>query len=121
MLGPGAADPPGGRGSVRAAAALGLGRSLALPIHPAVTSIVGHTFRENPPPSWPLTAGRTKYSPGRTFNVVLDLILIRFPRRSAQRPMHSFGRLGLASFGLAALAFAAMLSFKYLFPWPHSW
>ena len=40
----------------------------------------------------PRTAGRTKYGLGRTFNVVLDLILIRFFQRYAQRPMHLFGR-----------------------------
>ena len=32
------------------------------------------------------TAGKTKYGLGRTFNVVLDLILIRFLQRYAQRP-----------------------------------
>ena len=48
----------------------------------------------------PRTAGRTKYGLGRTFNVVLDLILIRFLQRYAQRPLHFFGRFGLWSFGL---------------------
>jgi len=67
----------------------------------------------------PRTAGRTKYGLGRTFNVVLDLILIRFLQRYAQRPLHFFGRFGLWSFGLGLLSFSAMLYFKYLFPWPH--
>jgi len=66
----------------------------------------------------PRTAGRTKYGLGRTFNVVLDLILIRFLQRYAQRPLHFFGRFGLWSFGLGLLSFLAMLYFKYLFPWP---
>ena len=47
----------------------------------------------------PRTAGRTKYGLGRTFNVVLDLILIRFLQRYQQRPLHFFGRFGLWSFG----------------------
>jgi glycosyltransferase involved in cell wall biosynthesis len=68
----------------------------------------------------PRTAGRTKYGLGRTFNVVLDLILIRFLQRYAQRPLHFFGRFGLWSFGLGWLCFLAMLYFKYLFPWPYS-
>jgi hypothetical protein len=66
----------------------------------------------------PRTAGKTKYGLGRTFNVVLDLILIRFLQRYAQRPLHFFGRFGLWSFGLGFVSFLAMLYFKYVFPWP---
>lgn len=62
----------------------------------------------------PRTAGRTKYGLGRTFNVVLDLILIRFYQRYAQRPMHLFGRVGIASILLSFLMFGLMLYFKYL-------
>ncbi|WP_435010414.1 glycosyltransferase family 2 protein [Tundrisphaera lichenicola] len=60
------------------------------------------------------TAGKTKYGLGRTFNVVLDLILIRFFQRYAQRPIHLFGRIGLISILLSFLSFAGMLYFKYL-------
>jgi glycosyltransferase involved in cell wall biosynthesis len=60
------------------------------------------------------TAGKTKYGLGRTFNVVLDLILIRFFQRYSQRPIHLFGRLGLYSILLSFLSFAGMLYFKYL-------
>jgi glycosyltransferase involved in cell wall biosynthesis len=66
----------------------------------------------------PRTAGRTKYGLGRTFHVVLDLILIRFLQRYSQRPLHFFGQFGLWSFGLGVLSFLAMLYFKYIFPWP---
>ena len=69
----------------------------------------------------PRTAGRTKYGLGRTFNVVLDLILIRFLQRYSQRPLHFFGRFGLWSFGLGTLSFLAMLYFKYVLPWPYLW
>ncbi|GIW87534.1 MAG: glycosyl transferase [Isosphaeraceae bacterium] len=62
------------------------------------------------------TAGKSKYGLGRTFNVVLDLILIRFFQRYAQRPMHLFGRIGLWCFALAILCFLAMIYFKYLHP-----
>ena len=64
------------------------------------------------------TAGRTKYGLGRTFNVVLDLILIRFYQRYAQRPIHLFGRIGLWSILLSVFSFVGMLYFKYIFPWP---
>ncbi len=67
----------------------------------------------------PRTAGKTKYGLGRTFHVVLDLILIRFLQRYAQRPLHFFGQFGLWSFGLGVLSFVAMLYFKYVFPWPY--
>jgi glycosyltransferase involved in cell wall biosynthesis len=66
----------------------------------------------------PRTSGRTKYGLGRTFNVVLDLILIRFFQKYAQRPIHFFGRIGLYSILLSLLAFVAMLYFKYVFPFP---
>jgi glycosyltransferase involved in cell wall biosynthesis len=64
------------------------------------------------------TAGKTKYGLGRTFNVVLDLILIRFFQRYAQRPIHLFGRVGLCSILLSFFCFLGMLYFKYVFPWP---
>jgi len=60
------------------------------------------------------TAGRTKYGLGRTFNVVLDLILIIFYQRYSQRPIHLFGRIGLWSLALSFLMFAGMLYFKFL-------
>jgi glycosyltransferase involved in cell wall biosynthesis len=69
----------------------------------------------------PRTAGRTKYGLGRTFHVVLDLILILFLQRYAQRPLHFFGQFGLWSFGLGVLSFAAMIYFKLVFPWPYLW
>lgn len=65
------------------------------------------------------TAGKTKYGIGRTFNVVLDLILIRFLQRYAQRPIHFFGRFGLWFFALSLFSFLAMLYYKYLYPWPN--
>ena len=59
------------------------------------------------------TAGRTKYGLGRTFNVVLDLILIVFFQRYSQRPIHLFGRVGLWSIFLSFAMFSLMLYYKY--------
>ncbi len=64
------------------------------------------------------TAGKSKYGLSRTFNVVLDLILIRFFDRYAQRPIHLFGRLGLFSIFLSSLIFVLMLYLKYIYPFP---
>jgi glycosyltransferase involved in cell wall biosynthesis len=69
----------------------------------------------------PRTAGRTKYGLARTFNVVLDLVLIRFLQKYSQRPMHFFGRFGLVGFALGILCIGFMLYFKYVFPWPSLW
>jgi glycosyltransferase involved in cell wall biosynthesis len=66
----------------------------------------------------PRVAGQTKYGLGRTVRVVLDLILIRFAQRYAQRPMHFFGLVGLWSIALSLVSFLAMLYFKFLYPWP---
>jgi|SRR5579864_29989 len=66
----------------------------------------------------PRTVGRTKYGLGRTFNVVLDLLLIRFYQRYAQRPIHLFGRIGLWSILLSLVTFGLMLYFKYMYKPP---
>ncbi|TYA94790.1 glycosyltransferase family 2 protein [Seonamhaeicola marinus] len=47
--------------------------------------------------------GKSKYGLGRTFKVISDLLLIIFQRKYLQRPMHLFGNLGLASFGIGLL------------------
>lgn len=60
------------------------------------------------------TAGVTKYGIGRTWNVILDLILIRFQQRYSQRPIHFFGRVGLYSVLLSFSTFALMLYYKFL-------
>ena len=64
----------------------------------------------------PRRAGRTKYGLGRTFNVVLDLVLIRFYQSYAQRPIHFFGRVGLYAMALSVLSFLGMLFFKFGYP-----
>jgi glycosyltransferase involved in cell wall biosynthesis len=68
----------------------------------------------------PRTAGKTKYGLGRTFNVVLDLILIRYLQRYAQRPIHLFGRVGLWGIFLSGLMFLLMLYYKYFYSPPKS-
>jgi glycosyltransferase involved in cell wall biosynthesis len=64
----------------------------------------------------PRTAGQTKYGLGRTLNVVLDMLLIRFFFRYSQRPMHLFGRIGIYSMLLSLLSFAGMLYYKFFYP-----
>jgi glycosyltransferase involved in cell wall biosynthesis len=60
----------------------------------------------------PRQRGRSKYGIGRTFRVLLDLMLIRFLDRYAQRPMHLFGGFGLICLFLAMLGFCLVAFFK---------
>ena len=60
----------------------------------------------------PRTHGRSKYGIGRTFPVVLDLVVIRFLDRYSQRPMHLFGGFGLWSLLVAFGGFGAATLFK---------
>lgn len=59
----------------------------------------------------PRTTGKSKYGFGRTSAVIVDLMLVLFLERAANRPMHLFGGLGLASIagGLAAGLWAIWL------------
>jgi glycosyltransferase involved in cell wall biosynthesis len=56
--------------------------------------------------------GQSKYGMGRTFRVVLDLALLKFLDRYAQRPMHLFGGFGWWSFAAGILSFGAAVYFK---------
>lgn len=47
--------------------------------------------------------GRSKYGIGRTFRVILDLLVVYFFMRFRSRPGHFFGRIGLIFGGLGAL------------------
>jgi glycosyltransferase involved in cell wall biosynthesis len=60
----------------------------------------------------PRTRGRSKYGIGRTVRVVLDLLLLVFLDRYAQRPMHLFGGIGLLNYAAAAASFLVALYFK---------
>jgi len=60
----------------------------------------------------PRQRGRSKYGIGRTFRVVLDIVVIRFLDRYSQRPMHLFGGFGLICLFLAILGFCLVAFFK---------
>jgi hypothetical protein len=61
----------------------------------------------------PRLHGTTKYGLGRVPNVFLDLLLVQFLWRYGTKPMHVFGKFGLASVAAAFVTFAAMLWFKF--------
>lgn len=70
---------------------------------PALASWMGVTVAEVPVNDRRRKFGKSKYGISRTFRVFLDLITVRFMLSYSGRPLHVFGGLGLASFGLGIL------------------
>src|SRR6266851_3236901 len=62
---------------------------------PALAGLYGARVAEVPIRNVPRTAGESHYGLSRTFNVLLDILTIRFLTKYFTRPMHFFGRLGL--------------------------
>lgn len=60
----------------------------------------------------PRKRGRTKYGMGRTIRVVLDLMLLVFLDRYAQRPMHLFGGIGMLNYAAATIGAGLAIYFK---------
>lgn len=58
--------------------------------------------------------GESKYGLGRTFKVVSDLLLMLFMQKYKTRPMHLFGGLGVASFGIGMMINFYLLFLKLL-------
>src|ERR1700737_718691 len=65
---------------------------------PALASFYGARIAEVPIRNTPRTNGRSHYGLGRTFNVLFDIITIKFLLKYFTRPMHFFGRIGLLGF-----------------------
>src|SRR5437660_2653450 len=61
----------------------------------------------------PRRFGRSKYGIGRVFRVLLDLLMVYFIDRAFDRPIQFFGKLGIASFVLAAAIFGYAVVLKY--------
>jgi glycosyltransferase involved in cell wall biosynthesis len=60
----------------------------------------------------PRLHGTTKYGLGRVPNVFLDLLLVQFLWRYGTKPMHVFGKFGLANIFASLVSFAVMVWFK---------
>ena len=48
--------------------------------------------------------GKTNYGIGRTFSVLLDLVVVQFLSKYMNKPMHFFGGIGFLSLGLGTVA-----------------
>ena len=60
----------------------------------------------------PRIHGKSNYGFGRTFRVLLDLVVIIFLDKYMNKPMHFFGRIGFWSFGIGALALVSAVGLK---------
>lgn len=81
---------------------------------PALASFYGARIAEVPIQNPPRAGGASHYGIGRTFNVMFDIITIRFLLKYFTRPMHFFGRIGLGSFTLGGAILTFLLVKKLL-------
>lgn len=58
------------------------------------------------------THGISNYGVGRTYRVILDLLLIKFLTRYLNRPMHFFGGIGFVSLLLGGIAGSVAIYFR---------
>jgi glycosyltransferase involved in cell wall biosynthesis len=84
---------------------------------PALASFYGARVAEVPIRNVARTSGRSHYGLGRTFNVLFDIITIKFLLRYFTRPMQFFGRIGLIA---SAVGFLVMATLAFLKLWGHS-
>src|SRR3981081_2646037 len=70
---------------------------------PALASFYGARIAEVPISNTPSVAGDSHYGLGRTFNVLFDIMTVKFLLKYFTRPMHFFGRVGLLAFALGFL------------------
>ena len=83
---------------------------------PALASFYGARVAEVPIRNVPRIAGQSHYGLGRTFNVLFDIITIKFLLKYFTRPMHFFGRIGLLSFVSGLLLLGSLFIHKL---WGH--
>jgi glycosyltransferase involved in cell wall biosynthesis len=60
----------------------------------------------------PRTCGTSKYTFGKLFRVVLDILNIKFLISYSTRPMHIFGKFGMYSLFLSFFSFCALVGMK---------
>jgi glycosyltransferase involved in cell wall biosynthesis len=73
----------------------------------------GARITELPVTHHPRTAGVSKYGMDRIVKVMLDLFVVLFLHRYAQKPIYVFGACGLLSFAVSFLAGLAALYYKF--------
>lgn len=61
----------------------------------------------------PRLYGKSKYSMGRIFSVLLDIVLFHFFFKYGHKPMHFFGKFGLINIALSIITFLAAIYLKF--------
>lgn len=79
---------------------------------PALASFYGARIVEVPIRNTPRVAGDSHYGLGRTFNVLFDIVTIKFLLKYFTRPMHFFGRLGLVGVTLGSIILGWLALYK---------
>jgi glycosyltransferase involved in cell wall biosynthesis len=80
---------------------------------PVYANWMGGKVTEVPVTHHPRFHGESKYGINRTFKVVLDLIVIKFLQKYAQKSIHVFGGFGLLSFLLSIISAVVMFYYKF--------
>ncbi len=70
---------------------------------PVLVSLQGARTKQIPVSHYPRIHGESKYGLKRTYKVIVDLMLMLFFQKYAQRPMHLFGGAGLFMFVVGIL------------------
>lgn len=79
---------------------------------PALASFYGARIAEVPIRNIPRPSGRSHYGLGRTFGVLFDILTIKFLLSYFTRPMHFFGKLGMAGTTIGGLIMLYLAAFK---------
>jgi len=72
----------------------------------------GGRVTEMPVTHYPRQFGQSKYGINRVFKVLLDLIVVKFLQKYAQKPIYIFGGFGFVCLALSVVAFLFMLYYK---------
>jgi glycosyltransferase involved in cell wall biosynthesis len=81
---------------------------------PALASFYGARISEVPIKNIERPNGASHYGLSRTFRVFFDIITIKFLLRYLTRPMHFFGKWGLAGVGLGSLVLLTLIGEKLM-------
>lgn len=81
----------------------------------ALASIDGAVIKEVVVNHRPRLRGQSKYNLSRTFKVILDLMTVLFMKRFFTRPLHMFGRVGLAFLFVGFLTLGYLVFDKVIF------
>ncbi len=83
---------------------------------PALASLYGASICEIPIRNLNRVRGKSHYGLGRTFQVVFDLMTIRFLIKHMSRPLHFFGGCGIFAMFAGSVMAAFLLGMKLLNP-----